>query len=579
MASNLGSLTEELVALIFSFVIDSSPNTVPALGLVNRYFYNVLQPLTHSRKTIEMFHEEHSSDLLRKWLENAHVLRGLRYLTIRNLIWWKWTSERPCHKPYSASGEGCVSEEDLAEHALLLLEVITKAARLITIDVNVSPTTISTKADDTRPLQLPALFFQTLRNAHPTARLYVHDWERLNPHELTIDAAERCLAESPNLVAISMENKDCLVKALVFEEIIKSAPNLEAVQVRVGNPAPHLTSHELSHSNDRNLVAALKRSSRRASLKTMTIVLAPTLDKSWIEYGSGITDLTKLESLNLPFMGDVRDDFIKDFAHSFPALRRFTAGTDYQDDIVNLHPNLFTTLPLESLTLPLVNLDYLPTLLDSYAAANTLTSLDLRGRSYSSDDLDSFTPSQITAIGHSFPHLRRLCGIRLDAYPPDPDPTTTTTSSLDVGPLYTNLSLQALATFSHRLDHLHLTIPSAPWDQQSQHPFLHSYAIHHTLFPPNPQLPSPTADHMLHLEHRFSRAKTSSSFTRLWWIRPAERDDLRARGVLEICECWGGEDDTLFDWDLLEEGVGRREGVGGAKSYGEVFRGWGVWER
>ncbi|KAK4943913.1 hypothetical protein LTR10_016629 [Elasticomyces elasticus] len=201
--TNIVDLEIEILADIFAYVDDTSPETTRAIILVNQYFHDAVHLVQYRHRTLKWCHDRGTfvNPLGRrpKDLNSPASLRGLRHLTISK------------GQAGSASGGPTVSRavdqlRDLLSHATNL--------KSLTWNNGYLP---------------PSEVVRVLEEYHPQCQLKAYcDRKPTNP--LTAPNADMALARSPCLTTFEMHNKHDTHSAenghRIFQIVVNKAPNL-----------------------------------------------------------------------------------------------------------------------------------------------------------------------------------------------------------------------------------------------------------------------------------------------------------------------------------------------------------------
>lgn len=204
----LNGLENEVLALVFEYLADTSPNSALNLSLINSHFYAVGQLVVHRYKLVVTDDEDFKPDL-KTLIQNPKVLRGLRHIEI----------QYQQLKPFDSSSEG---EGDIADPWEELANFIKKLANL---------TTLTWCYNGGFPLNV----LDALHEYHRSAELRVFRFGRCNRWAGPTDPAEIALAHSPALTTIKARvmsygqrhnaNLACVGR------ILANAPNLKMASI------------------------------------------------------------------------------------------------------------------------------------------------------------------------------------------------------------------------------------------------------------------------------------------------------------------------------------------------------------
>ncbi|KAL9625290.1 MAG: hypothetical protein Q9160_000692 [Pyrenula sp. 1 TL-2023] len=557
MTINLGNLNEDILSIILHFVIESSPRSAASVSFVNHHFYRVSSLLKYRRKSLHLTHGDSSLEKLKILIADPYFLRGLRNLEIDSLVWWKWQSERPCGRPYDTSYEGCPKREDLTEEAVLIIEIVEKAARLETVKITVIPNPRTFNEDgEHQPWQLPHLFVETLQTSHPKAKLLIFGWQRLNSRVHELDLAEETLVRSTSLKTLSISDDYDPLMIAGFNFIVRNAPNLERIEIysfdryilydelRITG-SPEVAGRADSHAGP----PVTHEGGRKASLKEIYVSNAEA-GMNLCDRMASLTNLTQLRSLTI--RGEkaiITQHFLQQAASLLPQVVHLNLDAYISKEQSELLTEFLLALPvLESLTLRICPSPVLTRrILSKHGPSLKRLSL---GRLLSYESPESNLGSDCLPIVHELcTRLRVLSGVACEENEP-----------VDV-PQHKVLNL--LSQFAPRIsDGVRIIVPFTGF--QPRHPplgksryhnaaFHRAYDIHRLVFPPDVQTTGPR---ILELNCKFRHSSA------VWSLRPSERDD--EPETLELAMNYAtvtapGRDYTKAQWRKLVKGELRGE--------------------
>jgi hypothetical protein len=245
MASpSLESLPTEIINQMSEYLEDL-PDTIRALAQTSRTLYSQTKWFAHRHKTIG-FSNINPTGVPQPWFGNKPILRGIRHLTIKWMIWDRWGYQK---------------------YVQLLATLIESLHKLDSITW-----------DWEQPI--PNVILDCI-HAHPGVSLIVTSFARSNPEGDHNDPADVALATSPALTSISLSYGQVEthydLREYSFRRIVSQAPNLRHVQFKIG--WFRLVLHPLGNMNE-----------FRKKMQGFDSLLRPSTTVRFLETNDGLSD-------------------------------------------------------------------------------------------------------------------------------------------------------------------------------------------------------------------------------------------------------------------------------------------------
>jgi hypothetical protein len=395
--NHLGNLEVEILSIMQELVIDSHPASARDIALVNKRFYSTYRLVGHRNKTITFNNSRGvpgKCTLVKLWLEDEELLRGVRHLTI--------VSKRDCYEePVATTPEE--REQYEASKYDDLLALINLAGNL---------RTLVWSAED----PIPASILSALESRHKNLSLRITNWSRWDDSGDHSDPSETALAKCSALTSIRATiwggggGRGLDLREVALKRIIASAPNLQHASIITGSCGcvVYFPSEE-ERQQVKDMSAHFYTHKRpNSALRSLTLD-GYGLDKHTLQEWAKFVDLSKLTALKCSRgMPDI--SYFIEAPKMLHSLKHVSLNLGRSNQAVSAAAEAYLTncAPLETLSLwswnGIISLD---TVLANHGA--TLTKLELHERETTEDYGETrrilLTADQVQQIAAACPKL------------------------------------------------------------------------------------------------------------------------------------------------------------------------------